>query len=258
MAAGKPIDMSERAPGWLDNMANFSEVLEALDPESLEELRLTSNLLETLPDRIGHFVNLRVLTIFAERLRRLPDALAKCTRLYTMVLTYTNLAELPDLSGCEELLPVEADEIGAPCMLLKPISGCRDLITLWQWHGRKALRAVRDGSGQGHTDGTWDPRLTKAYNINEHDGWKKPDYNEVVECVMRAHFPVHEKDISPLPERAFAHRSREEAEAIMKRFGWDQPLPRRAPTVFTRDDNGTWVAADDDDDDDEEESEEEH
>lgn len=46
--------------------------------ENLEELNLSSNLLELLPDSIGLLVNLKILDVSGNKLTALPDSICHC------------------------------------------------------------------------------------------------------------------------------------------------------------------------------------
>lgn len=46
--------------------------------ENLEELNLSSNLLELLPDSIGLLVNLKILNASGNKLVALPDSICHC------------------------------------------------------------------------------------------------------------------------------------------------------------------------------------
>lgn len=46
--------------------------------QKLEELNVSSNLLETLPDAIGLLVNLKVLNVSRNKLKKLPESIAGC------------------------------------------------------------------------------------------------------------------------------------------------------------------------------------
>lgn len=75
------------------------EILNALSPDTLEQLSLLGFEIEELPEEIGRFHRLKNLSLEnTASLMRLPAALGQCTSLETLNLRNTNAQEFPDLS----------------------------------------------------------------------------------------------------------------------------------------------------------------
>ena len=100
--------------------ALMREILNALSPDTLEQLSLLNFQIEELPEEIGRFKKLKNLSLEqCFDLARLPAALGQCTSLETLNLRDTNAQEFPDLSH----MPVRS-----PCLKPTP-SGSPSLPT---------------------------------------------------------------------------------------------------------------------------------
>ncbi|KAK6160268.1 hypothetical protein DH2020_003649 [Rehmannia glutinosa] len=67
--------------------------------QKLEELNVSSNLLETLPDAIGLLINLKILDVSGNKLKKLPESIAGCRSLIELDASFNNLMFLPTNIG---------------------------------------------------------------------------------------------------------------------------------------------------------------
>nr|GEX65933.1 plant intracellular Ras-group-related LRR protein 3 [Tanacetum cinerariifolium] len=65
----------------------------------LEELDVSSNLLETLPDSIGLLTTLKILNASSNKLNSLPESIAFCKALVELHASFNNLTFLPTNFG---------------------------------------------------------------------------------------------------------------------------------------------------------------
>lgn len=68
--------------------------------QKLEELDVSSNLLQSLPDSIGLLLNLKVLNVSGNKLNTLPESIARC-RYFIKICSSADFLSKPsvDLSG---------------------------------------------------------------------------------------------------------------------------------------------------------------
>jgi len=74
----------------------ISHVPAAALPPQLRWLVLTDNLIETLPDALGHCTRLEKLMLAGNRLRSLPASLAQCRQLALLRIAANQITALPD------------------------------------------------------------------------------------------------------------------------------------------------------------------
>ncbi|KAK9080530.1 hypothetical protein SSX86_000288 [Deinandra increscens subsp. villosa] len=69
--------------------------------ENLEELNVSSNILESLPDSIGCLLKLKILDVSSNKLDSLPDSIAQCRSLVELDASFNKLTYLPTKIGHE-------------------------------------------------------------------------------------------------------------------------------------------------------------
>lgn len=84
----------------LDATENKLDRLPKSLPESLVDLHLSKNLIEELPDGIGHLSNLAILKLDQNNLTTLNPTIGGCRSLQELMLTENSLSELPPTIGC--------------------------------------------------------------------------------------------------------------------------------------------------------------
>ncbi|KAL0421759.1 UNVERIFIED_CONTAM: Plant intracellular Ras-group-related LRR protein 9 [Sesamum latifolium] len=90
---------------WLDLDIEWrkhcSKALESSGLENLEELNLSANLLESLPDSIGLLLKLKILDVSGNKLAALPDSISHCRSLEELDAGFNKLTYLPTIMGFE-------------------------------------------------------------------------------------------------------------------------------------------------------------
>ncbi len=86
----------------VDN-SDLSELPEIGDMSKLEQLNLSKNGLDALPESLGKLSNLRELKAAENELKTLPNSLNRLNQLNTLDISGNNFEQLSDLSGLTEL-----------------------------------------------------------------------------------------------------------------------------------------------------------